>query len=68
MNNLIPDYDLDYDSAIDNFLTGDIHLIPTGFLFSCIEKFWLNSLEDCDIRDVQSRRDKMTKPVKFLAF
>ena len=30
-----------YDEAIDNILTGDIHLVPDAFLFSQIQK-WMD--------------------------
>ena len=29
---------MEYDEAIDNILTGDIHLVPDAFLFTTIHK------------------------------
>ena len=42
-----------YDQAVDNFLTGDIHLIPDSFLFDMIAKHWVP--EEADAVEVNRR-------------
>ena len=50
---------MDYDEAIDNILTGDIHLVPDVFLFSQIQR-WIDQgkrsiLDEIDIEELNKR-------------
>jgi len=64
-----------YAEAIDNILTGDIHLVPPAFLFSQVEKFmddWKRSMiEDICIYDyLKIKTDRieylLKEPLSFI--
>lgn len=52
---------MEYDEAIDNILTGDIHLVPDVFLFTTIQKRMddgkRDMLSEINIYDLLSRRN-----------
>lgn len=52
---------MEYDEAIDNILTGDIHLVPDVFLFTSIQKRMddgkRDMLSEINIYDLLSRRN-----------
>jgi len=47
------DLDQAYDAMIDDYMTGEIHLLSNKNLLYCIDKFWLlPALEDVPVIDV----------------
>lgn len=61
------DCDQLYDRCIDDFLTGDIDNLPDHFLFSCIEKFGIETLDDQEAEEARQRRadSKPDEPCPF---
>lgn len=50
-----------YDQAMDNFLTGDIHLLPEVFLFStlqkCVHAGKFEMLNEISLYELNQRRE-----------